>query len=189
MRQSENKEPSAKDDHPPSVLEYTDEERTPIIDRPIIHSQELPDLLQNHGNAEKQTIHAEESHNVEPPKSTLKTETHTPESANILTDTEQDTKHPPIETGHSEVQLNHKDKPKERDKTLNIRSPTLLRFLKGATPPDDGDGEEKVTLVSSERSEGEDEEFYPNRGDPFSDVETESIGAAAGFEWDPDNRG
>ncbi len=212
-----SKDQSSKEDHPYSALEYTDEEQDTTTERPILHSQEgssetitlhsheesgvvtntlhsreLPDLLQNHGNTHN------EQHIIPDKEKPL------PGSTSISSDTGQNSEHLANQTYDPKLELKPdgthgsnleskpdiKPKPTERDKSLILQSPLLLRFLKGASPDvTDEEAVTLVTMVSSQRTEAEDEEFYPNRGDPLSDIETESVGAAAGFEWDPDNRG
>ncbi len=214
-----SKDQTSKEDHLDSVLEYTDDERGFVTDRPILHSQEgrsetntlhsqkesgvvtntlhsqdLPDLLQNHRNRhnEQHIIQDQGDLNTKQLNNTQTQEKPLPESTSISSDTGQNSKHPPDGTHDSNLESKPviKPKQKERDKHLVLQSPSLLRFLTGASPDiTDEEAVTMVTMVSSQRTEAEDEEFYPNRGDPLSDIETESVGAAAGFEWDPDNRG
>ena len=85
------------------------------------------------------------------------------------------------------------NKPKWTDKNTSRSSLSLRELLKSSKLG--GYKEETVTMISSVGNESDEEEdedagdYYGDASNAFSDSDVESLGAAAGFEWDPDNRG
>ncbi len=77
--------------------------------------------------------------------------------------------------------------PGEGRKSPSEGSFKLFGLLKKEEKPK----EEPVAMVSSQRSLEEDEEQYPEGKNPFDEDEEDNMsdGGAAGFEWDPNNRG
>ena len=81
-------------------------------------------------------------------------------------------------------------KPKWMLKSPSRSSLSLREFLKSSKLG--GCEEETVTMISSVGDDSEEEEgehYYDDPGNTFCESDVESLGAAAGFEWDPDNRG